>query len=151
MQTNFLFLKTEWPEIFEQAIEVEKNAITAPITSAFYARMCLEKMVNWLYENEGYLSQPYQTKLAARMAEPTFREIIPPSIFNNIDFIRKQGNIAAHSGKIDRKVSIACLRFLFRFLSWTAKMYSEAPFEIEEFQESISFPRLVLLKKVNTN
>ncbi|MCW3808064.1 DEAD/DEAH box helicase family protein [Plebeiibacterium marinum] len=137
MQSNFLFLQSEWNDIYIRAIEVEKNAITAPITSAFYARLCLERMVHWLYENEGYLKQPYQTKLAARMAEPTFKEIIPPSIYNNLDYIRKQGNIAAHGGKIDRKASLACLRFLFRFLSWTSKMYSEVPPEIVEFNEDL--------------
>tara|TARA_R110002050_G_scaffold91465_1_gene191931 strand:- start:150 stop:326 length:177 start_codon:yes stop_codon:yes gene_type:complete len=39
-------------------------------------------MVNWLYENEGYLNQPYTTTLAARLGEQTFKEIIPPSIFS---------------------------------------------------------------------
>ncbi len=137
MSSNFVFLKKEWTFLFDVAHEAEKNAKTAPVTSAIYARMSLEKMVNWLYENEGYLSQPYQTNLAARMSESTFREIIPPSIYNNIDYIRREGNNAAHQGKSSAKVSVACVRFLFRFLSWTAKMYSEAPPVVTEFDETI--------------
>ncbi|PWE00492.1 DEAD/DEAH box helicase family protein [Marinilabilia rubra] len=137
MPSNFLFLRDEWPALMKQAIEAEKSAITAPVTAAFYARLCLESTVNWLYENEEYLNQPYQTKLAARMAEPSFREIIPPSVFSNIEYIRKQGNNAVHNGKTDRKVSMATVRFLFRFLSWTAKMYSETPPEIGDFDESV--------------
>lgn len=136
MHSNFLFLRDEWPSLMKQAIEAEKSAITAPVTAAFYARLCLESTVNWLYENEEYLNQPYQTKLAARMAEPSFREIIPPSVFSNIEYIRKQGNNAVHNGKIDREVSMAAVRFLYRFLSWTAKMYSEKPPEIGAFDES---------------
>jgi type I restriction enzyme R subunit len=136
MQSNFDFLKDEWNFLYNSAREAEKNAITAPVTSAFYSRLTLEKMVDWLYENEGYLNQPYNTNLAARMGEQTFREIIPPSIYQNIDYIRREGNIAAHQGKSSHKVSVPCVRFLFRFLSWTAKMYSENPPEIKDFDES---------------
>ncbi|WP_430972972.1 DEAD/DEAH box helicase family protein [Sunxiuqinia rutila] len=135
MHSNFSFLQGEWDFLFRLALEAEKNAKTAPVTSVFYARLTLEKIVNWLYENEGYLNQPYQTNLAARMAEPTFVEIIPPTIYGNIDYIRKMGNIAAHQGKASPKISVACIRFLYRFLSWTAKMYSEAPPEVTEFDE----------------
>src|SRR6056297_1302394 len=131
--SNFDFLKAEWSFLHAWAKESEAHAITAPVTSAFYARLCLEETVKWLYENESYLEQPYQTNLAARMTEQTFREIIPPSIYGNIEYIRKQGNIAVHKGKLDRKVSMASLRFLFRFLSWISKMYSQNPPEIAAF------------------
>jgi type I restriction enzyme R subunit len=136
MRSNFDFLKQEWHFLFNAAREAEQHAITAPVTSAFYARLALEQLVNWLYENEGYLNQPYNTNLAARMGEQTFREIIPPSIYQNIDYIRREGNIAAHQGKTSHKISVPCVRFLFRFLSWTAKMYSENPPEISRFDES---------------
>jgi type I restriction enzyme R subunit len=137
MSSNFDFLKAEWTFLHEWAKESEAHAITAPVTSAFYARLCLEETVKWLYENESYLEQPYQTTLAARMTEQTFREIIPPSIYGNIEYIRKQGNIAVHKGKLDRKVSLASLRFLFRFLSWISKMYSQNPPEIADFDETL--------------
>lgn len=137
MQSNFSFLKGEWPGLMEHAIEAEKAAITAPVTAAFYARLCLETMVNWLYENESYLDQPYQTNLAARMAERTFQEIIPPSIYNNLQLIKKHGNNAAHNGRLDRKASMASVRLLFRFLSWTAKMYSQTPPIISDFDENL--------------
>ncbi|WP_372935026.1 DEAD/DEAH box helicase family protein, partial [Mariniphaga sediminis] len=136
MRSNFDFLKQEWLFLYNSAREAEQNAITAPVTSAFYSRLALEQMVNWLYENEGYLNQPYNTNLAARMGEQTFREIIPPSIYQNIDYIRREGNIAAHQGKSSHKVSVPCVRFLFRFLTWTVKMYSENPPDIKDFDES---------------
>ena len=98
-RSNFHFLKQEWEFLFPLAKEAEQNAKTAPVTSAFYTRLTLEKMVNWLYENEGFLNQPYSTTLAARMQEQTFKELIPPSIYRDIDFIRREGNLAAHEGK----------------------------------------------------
>jgi len=135
--SNFHFLQNEWNFLFQLASEAEQSAKTAPVTSAFYSRLSLEKMVNWLYENEGCLSQPYTSNLAARLGEQTFKDIIPPSIYRDIDFIRREGNLAAHQGKSSSKVSVPCVRFLFRFLSWTVKMYSETPPEIAEFDESL--------------
>lgn len=135
-QSNFHFLKPEWDFLFSLAKEAEKNAKTAPVTAAFYARLTLEKMVNWLYENEGFLNQPYTTTLGARMSEQSFRDLIPPTIYKDIDFIRREGNLAAHEGKASTKVSIPCVRFLFRFLSWASQMYSESPPEIPLFDDT---------------
>ena len=137
MHSNFSFLKDEWDFLFKLAFEAEKNAKTAPVTSAFYSRLTLEQMVNWLFENEGFLTQPYQTTLSARMLEITFRQLVPVAIFNNIDYIRREGNIAAHQGKSSSKVSVASVRFLFRFLNWTTKMYSKVPPDIAEFDETV--------------
>ncbi len=158
--SNFHFLQNEWDFLYQPAVEAERNAKTAPVTSAFYARLSLEKMISWLYENEGYLNQPYNSNLAARMAEQTFKEIIPPSIYNDIDFIRREGNTAAHQGKSSTKVSVPCVRFLYRFLSWSVKMYSETPPQIAEFDESLipkigsqekSIAEIRRLEEENTN
>lgn len=137
MHHNFSFLNEEWDFLFQDALEVEKNAKTAPVTSVFYARLTLEKTVNWLYQNEAYLSTPYQTTLAARMAEVSFREIIPPTLFRDIDYIRRSGNNAVHTGRTSTEVSLPCARFLYRFLSWVVKMYSELPPEIADFDEML--------------
>ncbi|MCD6346187.1 MAG: hypothetical protein J7L96_02075, partial [Bacteroidales bacterium] len=58
-----------------------------------------------------------------------------PSIYREIHTIRKEGNNAAHGKKIPQQASMASLRFLFRFLSWITKMYSEFPPDIKEFNE----------------
>ncbi len=135
--SNFSFLQTEWSFLMQTALEAEKNVESAPITSAFYSRLTLEKTINWLYENEGYLQDPYQSNLSARMAESSFKEIIPPSIYRELHNIRKEGNNAVHGRKIPKQASLASLHFLFRFLSWFAKMYSEAPPEIAPFNEGL--------------
>jgi type I restriction enzyme R subunit len=136
MISNFSFLQPEWEFLFDQAHEAEKTAITAPVTSAFYSRLCLEITIHWLYENESALTLPYNTSLASLMAERAFCEIIPPSIKSNLDYIRKEGNNAVHTGKSIPRVSMASVRFLYRFLIWFAKMYSENPPDIGEFDES---------------
>jgi type I restriction enzyme R subunit len=47
--SNFHFLQNEWDFLFQSAVEAEQSAKTAPVTSAFYARLSLEKMVNWFH------------------------------------------------------------------------------------------------------
>jgi type I restriction enzyme, R subunit len=50
--SNFTFLKTHWPELYETAREAEQNVNSAPRTSCFYARRSLERAVKWLYAND---------------------------------------------------------------------------------------------------
>lgn len=147
LSTNFGFISQEWSFLSETVLQAEKNVKSAPVTSAFYSRLCLEQTINWLFENEQYLNEPYQTTLSARMAEQTFKEIIPPSIYREIQSIRKEGNNAVHGRKIPVQASMASLRFLFRFLSWIIKMYSEnPPAVIPEFDESILIDEIVAEK-----
>ena len=47
--SNFTFLKTDWPDLYETAREAEQNVNSAPRTSCFYARRSLEIAVKWLY------------------------------------------------------------------------------------------------------
>jgi hypothetical protein len=63
--SNFTFLSTDWPELYETAREAEQNVNSAPRTSCFYARRSLERAVKWLYSNGSYLKQPYADNLAA--------------------------------------------------------------------------------------
>ncbi len=56
--SNFTFLSTDWPELYETAREAEQNVNSAPRTSCFYARRSLERAVKWLYANDSYSSNP---------------------------------------------------------------------------------------------
>lgn len=146
MTSNFKFLQEGWREIYQKAIEAERHAIIAPVTSAFYSRLSLELMVNWLYEHDGDLTAPYQATLSARMYEQTFRDIIPPTLYQDIHYIRRQGNTAAHTGKMSRNEAMASLQFLFRFTSWIVKLYSEERPQIAPFDERV-IPRKGVAEK----
>ena len=89
--SNFTFLSTDWPDLYETAREAEQNVNSAPRTSCFYARRSLERAVNWLYANDSYLKQPYADNLAALIHEPTFRENQEPCLFHKILTIQKIG------------------------------------------------------------
>jgi type I restriction enzyme R subunit len=90
--SNFNFLSTDWPELYETARDAEQNVNSAPRTSCFYARRSLERAVKWLYANDSYLKQPYADNLAALIHEPTFRENLEPCLFPKILTIQKIGN-----------------------------------------------------------
>ncbi|MBI1921096.1 MAG: DEAD/DEAH box helicase family protein [Geobacter sp.] len=123
--SNFTFLNTNWPDLFETAREAEQNVNSAPRTSCFYARRSLERAVKWLYANDTYLKQPYADNLAALIHEPTFRDNLEPCLFPKILTIQKIGNLAVHSDKpISSSDSLHTLKELFHVLYWLARSYS---------------------------
>jgi type I restriction enzyme, R subunit len=123
--SNFTFLKSDWPDLYETAREAEQNVNSAPRTSCFYARRSLERAVKWLYANDSYLKQPYADNLAALIHEPTFRENLEPCLFPKILTIQKIGNLAVHSDKpISSSDSLHTLKELFHVLYWLARSYS---------------------------
>lgn len=123
--SNFQFLNNQWPAIFKEAKEAEQLTLTSPKASSIIARSALEKAVHWLYENDVELEWPYDTKLSSLIHEQCFREIIKPSMFQEINLIRLTGNNAAHGKTITHDQSIASIKNLFRFLSFLAVYYSE--------------------------
>ncbi len=123
--SNFTFLSTDWPDLYETAREAEQNVNSAPRTSCFYARRSLERAVKWLYANDSYLKQPYADNLAALIHEPTFRENLEPCLFPKILTIQNIGNLAVHSDKpISSSDSLHTLKELFHVLYWLARSYS---------------------------
>ena len=70
--SNFAFLQSEWPLVFEAATKAEGMANTDARASCFYSRRALELTVAWLYKYEKMLKLPYQDHLSALIHEPTF-------------------------------------------------------------------------------
>lgn len=131
--SNFQFLYKEWPAIFREAHEAEQLTLTSPKASAIIARSALEKGVEWLYQNDGELEWPYDTKLSSLIHEQCFKEIIKPSMFREINLIRVTGNNAAHGKSISHDQSITSIKNLFRFLSFLGVYYSEQDISVPTF------------------
>jgi type I restriction enzyme, R subunit len=74
--SQFLFLKAQFPEVFNPAAQAETQAHNDPRAAALYARIAMEATVNWLYRCEKSLKTPYETNLAAYLAEPTFQALV---------------------------------------------------------------------------
>ncbi|MCW6037514.1 DEAD/DEAH box helicase family protein [Spirulina subsalsa FACHB-351] len=126
MTSNFDFLQTDFPKLFDHATHAESLVYSAPRASCFYSRYTLEQAVLWLYENDPYLQLPYDTKLGALIHEQTFQDNLSPGIFQKIRIIHKVGNIAAHQQKaIGDRDALHLIEELFHFLYWVCRYYSK--------------------------
>ena len=135
MKTNFSFLQHEFPELYKEIIEAEKNTFTAPRYAALLCRSTLEKTIFWLYENDEDLEMPYDTKLGALLHNDSFKNILKPSMLMELDIVRLYGNNAAHGKNIKALEALQALKNSFRFLSWLSKYYSEKNPDITAFDE----------------
>lgn len=125
VQSNFQYIQSQFPEVYAAAIEAEENAYRKPITSAIYSRQAMELLINWVYEIDHEYSIPYQNTLAAKIRGDEFQRDVPPSIIRELEFIRKVGNNAVHTRKVTTSQVLACLKYLFHWTQYVAKLYTE--------------------------
>ncbi|MGN8636911.1 DEAD/DEAH box helicase family protein [Eubacterium pyruvativorans] len=124
--TNFDFLKKEsqFNAFADVAISAEKILHIDKDACILNCRRAMEFAVKWMYSVDGDLIMPYQDTLVSLMNTEEFRQIVDYSLWRRMDFIRKMGNNAAHSGK---KVTIEqaqlCLENLFIFLDFVDYCY----------------------------
>jgi len=62
MTTNssqYAFIASQWPELHAEAVRVEQGALSDPRTACFYARRTIELLVEWVYDNDSQLQQPF--------------------------------------------------------------------------------------------
>lgn len=125
--SHFDFLKAEFQNLHEGAVQTELFALNDPRTACFHARRTLELTVDWLYAHDTALNRPYQDQLNALIHEPTFRTLLGSALFNKARLVKDLGNLAVHSNKPTRPVdAIVAVRELFHILFWVARTYSRA-------------------------
>lgn len=135
--SNFQFLQQGFPQLFKDAAEAEKLTLVSSKACAILCRSVLENAVNWLYNNDSDLKKPYDTHLSSLIHQQCFKDILKPSIFQEINVIRKVGNNAAHGKKVVQYEALVSIKNLFRFLSFLAIIYAETKPDIPPFDESI--------------
>jgi type I restriction enzyme, R subunit len=123
--SQFDFIRTEWPEVFDAAVRAENAARPDPRTACFYARRALELAVVWIYKHDPAVTLPYQEQLSALIHDPSFKHSIGPALFAKARLIKDLGNLAAHSPKpLQEKDSLRATEDLFHFLFWMARTYA---------------------------
>lgn len=138
MPTNFSFLQQEFAPMLETAQAAEQHVYMAPMYSAILSRKSLEEFVRWIYDNDKDIKLPYDTTLNSLLHEQTFKDVLPSTLWNNINVLRKIGNNAAHtSEKTEAKKSLAALKYLFDFALWVVRIYSRSQTPVVSFDESI--------------
>jgi type I restriction enzyme R subunit len=136
--SNFSFIPKTWAALAEAPIEAEQNIYHAPSYAAMLCRKSLEEWIRWLYQHDADLDLPYDTTLNALMHTQAFKSLIAPIQFNQINFIRKQGNTAVHTNtKIKPEEALHALHLLHGFIKWIVAAYHETKIVIPTFDESL--------------
>src|SRR6201995_1122182 len=124
--SNFDFLQSEFPQLFDDAQKTEALVIPDPRTACFYTRRTLESVVAWLYKSDPALKLPYQDNLSALIHEPTFKNAVGQKIFVKAKLIKDLGNLAAHSHKaLQQRDSLVAVGELFHIGFWLARTYAK--------------------------
>ncbi|MDD5964669.1 MAG: DEAD/DEAH box helicase family protein [Oscillospiraceae bacterium] len=126
--TNFdIFTSTPQFEPFASvAVSAEKILHIDPAACVLNCRRAMEFAVKWMYSVDEGLVMPYQDSLVSLMNAEDFRDIVGADIWRRMDFIRRIGNNAAHTGKkITEEQAALCLENLFVFLDFVTYCYAE--------------------------
>lgn len=104
-------------------------------------RRAMECGVKWMYSVDSALAKPFQDTLVNLMNTGEFRDIVGKDLWKRMDFVRRMGNAAAHSGKaLTRAQAELCLENLYIFLDFVAYCYGS------DYQEG-QFDRVLLQEK----
>ena len=134
--TNFdKFLSSaEFEPFASVAVAAERILHIDPSACVLNCRRAMEFAVKWMYSVDKALVMPYQDTLVSLMNAEDFRDIVGTDIWRRMDFIRRTGNNAAHTGKkITEEQAALCLENLYVFLDFVAycygKNYTEGHFD----------------------
>ncbi|MCZ8133528.1 MAG: DUF4145 domain-containing protein [Rhodobacteraceae bacterium] len=126
--TQFAFLHAEFQDLADPAKRAEAAALTDPRGACFYARLALEVGLTWLYRREPQLKRPYETNLAALIAEPSLTALAGPAIVTKARFVKDTGNRAVHDLKpVSVASALAVLKELHHICYWIARTYAKGP------------------------
>src|SRR5271166_2824068 len=149
--SQFLFLKPEFPEVFNPAAQAETQVNNDPRAAAVHIRIALETMIDWLYRREKGLKTPYQTNLAAYLAEPSFQALVGQTLSVKARFVKDVGNAGAHGKPVSAPQAATALREFFHLAYWLARTYAkgskpppEAAFKIEDLPRLTQVPAKTL-------
>ena len=108
------------------AVSAERILQIDPAACVLNCRRAMEFAVKWMYSVDEGLVMPYQDSLVSLMNAEDFRDIVGADIWRRMDFIRRIGNTAAHTGKkITEEQAALCLENLYVFLDFVAYCYAE--------------------------
>ena len=138
MMSNFSKLPIEWQRLAKTATDAEQQAHIAPQYAAMLCRKSLEEWVRYMYEHDEDLEMPYDTSLNSLMHHQSFKDLIAPSFFPQINIIRKLGNDAVHTNKrINTVEALHAVKLLYGFVYWVANVYGEVRVTPSVFDENL--------------
>lgn len=121
--SNFLPLRTRWPNIYQHAAFAEQYAHTDPHTVAVKLRCFAEEFVGFLYKELRLPSEPSDA-FFDKLNSPHFRDVVSEAVLQKLHAIRMLGNRAAHGGSIDTRTSVPLIEEAYLLGRWLYKTYN---------------------------
>ncbi|RTQ53269.1 DUF4145 domain-containing protein [Hymenobacter gummosus] len=136
--SNFSFLSADWSTLAPTLQLAEQHIYTAPPYAAVLCRKALEEWVRWIYENDADLEQPYDTSLNSLLHQPDMRVLLAPSLFKQVNLVRKLGNDAAHGTlTIKPEQVLHVLQLMHGFAAWVVNVYSPKRVSVPAFDVNL--------------
>ena len=125
--SQFSFLAPGFEDLLDPAKRAEIAARSDPRGACFYARLTLEVALKRLYRSDPALRQPYDTNLAALIAEPSLTALAGPAIVTKARFIKDNGNRAVHDLRpVTESTAVAVLKELHHICYWIVRTYGQS-------------------------
>lgn len=138
MTSNFDFIPSPWKLLSQTLKEAEQQVYPASSYAAVLCRKSLEEWVRWLYENDADLELPYDTTLNALLYEQDFKDLLAPSLFKQVNLVRKLGNDAVHTNlKVKPAEVLHALELLHGFTAWVVRIYSDDKPQVPRFNTAL--------------
>jgi type I restriction enzyme R subunit len=139
MTSNFHHITlSTYRKLAATLLDAEKHTYTAPAYTAVLCRKSLEEWIRWLYQNDADLEEPYDTSLNSLLHNQDLRDLLAPSLFKQVNLVRKLGNDAVHaSTRIQPEESLHALHIMHGFTTWVMRVYSEERIEVPPFDATI--------------
>lgn len=132
--SNFSFISSTFTPLAATLQKAEQQVYTEPTYSVVLCRKSLEEWVRWLYENDADLEEPYDTSLNTLLHQQDFKDLLAPSLFKQVNLVRKLGNDAVHTNiKIKPSDALHVLQLMHGFTAWVVKVYSDTKVVVPPF------------------
>jgi type I restriction enzyme R subunit len=147
---DFLSIFSGWDELKERAVKAESNIKQDTRVSCFYARSCLELMVETIYDLDKWINRPnHDATLMTLIHEKSFKDNLQQDLFLKIKLIIKMGNHAVHGKTLPEvREALQTVKELHHVLYWFARTYTpeinRATFIVTAFDEQL-IPELVAI------
>jgi len=129
MSSQCALIAEPCPELLEEAVRVERFALSDPRTACFYARRTVELLVEWVYANDSQRHRPWgEPSLSQLIHVSDFRQLVGPQLLSRFKLLKDLGNEAVHRAQpIPPKSAVLAAVELFQVLCWLALTYGPNP------------------------
>lgn len=132
---NFEVLRKDRPTLASLGGYAEKYASSDPQSSLMKLRNLGEQLTKAIYW-ELRLEKPDSTEFARLLTAPSFQKAVPPVVCNKLHAIRKEGNKAAHGGRVEAKHAYWILEEAFEVCMWFAvRCFDFQPSDVCPYQK----------------